>query len=52
MITVVAQTYGMLLVSYVNKVIKTTFFIFTQRRRADPCMMFYKVIVYRIVDFI
>jgi len=42
----------MLLVYYVNKVIKTTFFIYTQRRLADPCMMFYKGIIYRIVNFI
>jgi len=47
----VALTYGMLVFCYVNNVIKL-FFIYTQRRLVDPCMMFYEVIVYRIVDFI
>jgi len=47
-----AQTYGMSLVYYVNMVIKTTFFIYTQSRLVDPCMLLYKVIVYRIVNFI
>jgi len=39
------------LVDFVNTEIKT-FFIFTKHRCAEPCMMFHKVIVYRIVDFI
>jgi len=43
---------GYLLVYYVNKVIKLFFFINTACGIADPCMMFYKVIVYRIVNFI
>jgi len=31
---------------------KLLFFIYMQRRLADPCMMFYEVIIYRIIDFI
>jgi len=33
--------------------VDTIFFpFFTKRRRADPCMMFYKVILYPTVNFI
>jgi len=35
-----------------NTVIKVIFSSFMKRRIADPCMMFYAVIVYRIADFI
>ena len=49
MLSEVAMTYGMLVFCYVNNAIKLPFFI---SRVADPCVMFYQVIVYRIVDFI
>jgi len=50
MLSEVAMTYGMLVFCYVNNVIKLLFFINTQHKLADPCMMFYEV--NQIVDFI